>query len=49
MVQMPKVNEKFPLYKEHVNITERSQEDSNAFLKENKVTVISGDDVPKPI
>ena len=47
--EMPKANEKFPLYKEHVDITERSQKKADKFMKKNLVTVISGQDVPKPI
>ena len=42
-------NDKYPQYKEHANITERSQEDTNAFMKENLISIISGKDIPKPI
>ena len=34
MVGMPKANDKFPMYKEHEDITARSREDANAFMKE---------------
>ena len=39
----------FPSYTEHADIAARSQEDVNAFLKKNKISVIDGKNVPKPI
>ena len=46
---VPQDKEEFPQYEEHADITERSQEDVNAFLKKNKISIVDGQDVPKPI
>ena len=42
-------DEKFPEYEEHADITERSKEDVEAFLKKNKISIVDGEDIPKPI
>lgn len=46
---VPEKENKFPQYEEHEDITERSQEDVNAFLKKNKISIVDGEDIPKPI
>jgi|TARA_B110000285_G_scaffold210645_1_gene252651 hypothetical protein len=41
--------ELFPSYIEHEDVTERSKEDVTAFLKKNKISIVDGKDIPKPI